>query len=52
MNYNIGYCAVATSSSVNVVAMREKEMEQGISVKDATTNEEMGVSKIAAKTAI
>ena len=25
-NYIIGYCAVATSSSMNVVAMREREM--------------------------
>ena len=52
MNYIIGYCAVATSSSVNVVAMREKEMVEGIAVKDGTTDEELGVSKIAAKTAI
>ena len=52
MNYIIGYCAVATSSSVNVVAMRQKEMDEGIAVKNIQTGEELGVSKIAAKTAI
>ena len=43
MNYNIGYCAVAVSSSVNVVAMREKEMADGIAVKD-DDGQEIGVS--------
>jgi len=52
MNYIIGYCAVAVSSSVNVVAMREKELVEGIPVKDEETNEELGISKNAAKTAI
>ena len=51
MNYNIGYCAVAVSSSVNVVAMREKELTDGITVKD-DEGEEIGVSKVAAKEAI
>ena len=52
MNYIIGYCAVAASSSVNVVAMRDAEMKQGIAVKDGATNESYGVSKVAAKQAI
>ena len=34
VNYFIGYFAVATSSGVNVVAMRESEIESGISVTD------------------
>ena len=52
MNYIIGYCAVAASSSVNVVAMRDAELKQGIAVKDEVTNESYGVSKVAAKQAI
>jgi len=42
MNYIIGYCAVASSSSVNVVAMREKEMAAGITVRDDETGEVFG----------
>ena len=48
MNYIIGYCAVAVSSSVNVVAMRQKELEEGIAVKNAETGKELGLSKVAA----
>ena len=44
VNYFIGYCAVATSSGVNVLAMRERELETGISVRDAQTGEELGQS--------
>ena len=33
MNYFIGYFAVATSGSVNAMAMREAELTNGISVK-------------------
>ena len=32
--------------------MREKELTEGIPVKNEETNEEMGISKIAARTAI
>ena len=34
MNYVVGYFAVTSSSSVNVVAMREREMADGIAVRD------------------
>ena len=44
MNYVIGYCAVATSSSVNVVAMRQRELTSGIAVKDEASGEELGLS--------
>ena len=30
MNYLIGYFSVATSSSMNVVAVRKKELDEGI----------------------
>eukprot|EP00353_Schmidingerella_taraikaensis_P012998 CAMPEP_0185567034 /NCGR_PEP_ID=MMETSP0434-20130131/425_1 /TAXON_ID=626734 ORGANISM="Favella taraikaensis, Strain Fe Narragansett Bay" /NCGR_SAMPLE_ID=MMETSP0434 /ASSEMBLY_ACC=CAM_ASM_000379 /LENGTH=139 /DNA_ID=CAMNT_0028181141 /DNA_START=322 /DNA_END=742 /DNA_ORIENTATION=- len=43
-NYFIGYCAVATSSSVNVVAMRERELETGIGVRGQDSGEEIGLS--------
>ena len=48
MSYIIAYCAVATSSSLNVVAMRKKELDQGISVRNPETDEDLGMSKIAA----
>ena len=48
MNYFIGYCAVATSSSVNTVAMREGELKSGITVRDEQTGNEFGLSKVAA----
>ena len=51
-NYFIGYFAVATSSGVNVVAMRERELESGIGVRDEQSGEELGRSKVAAQQAI
>ena len=52
VNYFIGYCAVATSSGVNVLAMRERELETGISVRDEQSGQELGLSKVAAQQAI
>ena len=48
MNYLIGYCAVATSSCVNVVLMRENELKSGITVRDEQTGNDLGLSKVAA----
>ena len=44
MNYFIGYAAVASSSAINVYAMRKNEIETGVSVKDETTGEDLGLS--------
>ena len=48
MSYIIAYCAVATSSSLNVVAMRKKELDEGIQVRNPKTDEDLGMSKKAA----
>ena len=47
INYFIGYAAVASSSSVNVYAMRRGEIVTGVSVKDQEGTE-LGLSKKAA----
>ena len=44
----IGYAAVASSSSINAYMMRASELDNGINVKDDTTGESFGKSKIAA----
>ena len=48
MNYFISYSAVASSSAINVYAMRKGEIKSGVAVKDAKTGEQIGVSKVAA----
>jgi len=52
MNYFIGYSAVASSSAINVYAMRKNEIETGVSVKDEATGEDLGLSSEAAKQGI
>ncbi len=47
--YFIGYAAVSSSSSINVYMMRVSEMDNGVSVKDDTTGESLGLSKVAAQ---
>ena len=52
VNYFIGYAAVASSSSINVWAMRRGEMKTGISVYDEAVGDTVGTSKIASWEAI
>jgi len=47
----ISYVAVATAGFLNSLCMRMGEMERGIKVYDED-GEEMGISKICAKTAV
>ena len=44
VNYFIGYAAVASSSSANVLAMRWNEMKTGVSVTNEATGEDLGLS--------
>ena len=48
-NYFVGFAAVAASSAINVYAMRKNETVTGVSVKDETTGEDLGLSQVAAK---
>lgn len=47
-NQFVSFAAVASSSAINVYAMRQKETVTGVSVKDEATGEDLGLSKVAA----
>ena len=43
---------MTTSSGVNVLALRERELETGIRVRDEQSSQELGLSKVAAQQAM
>ena len=48
----IAYVAVASAGFLNSYCMRMGEMDKGIKIYDEVTDEEMGVSKECARTAV
>jgi hypothetical protein len=51
-NALISYVAVATAGFLNSLCMRIGEMNKGIKIYDDKSGEEMGISKVCAKTAV